>query len=77
MALVEALGVMGSVLTIVSFGQDNFAQPQTGSTIKVAVGLDGPGGTMDASPMAVSSAVQFPVSSYTRVRDWRGNNTAH
>ncbi|KAL5051255.1 hypothetical protein BDW71DRAFT_170673 [Aspergillus fruticulosus] len=47
--VVDAIGVISGLLTIVSFSMDNFGQDQDpGSTIKVAVGLDGPGGTENA-----------------------------
>lgn len=48
--VVEAIGVVAGVLGIVQFGMNNFADTtEPGSTIKVAVGLDGEnGGTEDA-----------------------------
>lgn len=49
-AAVQAIGVVAGVLGIVQFGLTNFADDtEPGSTIKVAVGLDGEnGGTEDA-----------------------------
>lgn len=49
MSFVDAIGIISGILTIVSFGQDNFASDSSsGSTIKVAVALDGPNGPTDA-----------------------------
>ncbi|OJJ52389.1 hypothetical protein ASPSYDRAFT_164879 [Aspergillus sydowii CBS 593.65] len=50
MSFVEAIGVVAGTLGIVQFGLTNFADTtEPGSTIKVAVGLDGEnGGTEDA-----------------------------
>lgn len=49
MSIVDAIGVISGILTIVSFGKDNFGDGDTsGSTIKVAVALDGPNGPTDA-----------------------------
>ncbi|KAJ5794804.1 hypothetical protein N7457_001403 [Penicillium paradoxum] len=49
MSIVDAIGVISGILTIVSFGKDNFGNGETsGSTIKVAVALDGPSGPTDA-----------------------------
>lgn len=46
---VSAIGVISGLMTIVSFSMDNFGDTsQPGSTIKVAVGLDGDGGTTNA-----------------------------
>lgn len=49
-AAVQAIGVVAGVLGIVQFGLTNFADnTEPGSTIKIAVGLDGEnGGTEDA-----------------------------
>ncbi|RMJ21313.1 hypothetical protein PHISP_07818 [Aspergillus sp. HF37] len=48
-ALVNALGILAGSLGIISFGINNFGKaPSTGSTIKVAVALDGSGGTTNA-----------------------------
>lgn len=47
-AAVEAIGVLSGLLGIVQFGIDNFkTDPQPGSTIKVAVALDGANGGTD------------------------------
>ena len=44
--IVDAIGVVSGLLSIVSFGMTNFAsKPKPGSTINFAVSLDGPGGT--------------------------------
>ncbi|KAL4963715.1 uncharacterized protein BDV14DRAFT_201684 [Aspergillus stella-maris] len=49
MSVVDAIGVISGVLTMVSFAQSNFADTtEPGSTIKVAVALDGEGGTDNA-----------------------------
>ncbi|KAB8236265.1 uncharacterized protein BDW43DRAFT_308529 [Aspergillus alliaceus] len=49
MSLVDAIGVISGALTIVGFGIDNFGESSTSvSIIKVAVTLDGTGGTTDA-----------------------------
>lgn len=49
MSVVDAIGIISGILTIVSFGQDNFASDSTsGSTVKIAVALDGPNGPTDA-----------------------------
>ncbi|KAJ5163582.1 uncharacterized protein N7500_005412 [Penicillium coprophilum] len=49
MSVVDAIGVISGILTIVSFGMDNFGEGETsGSTIKVAVALDGPNGPTNA-----------------------------
>ncbi|KAL2822688.1 hypothetical protein BDW59DRAFT_101782 [Aspergillus cavernicola] len=50
MSFVNAIGVISGFMTIVSFSQDNFGDTSDpGSTIKVAVALDGDnGGTIDA-----------------------------
>ncbi|KAE8387863.1 hypothetical protein BDV23DRAFT_174285 [Aspergillus alliaceus] len=49
MSLVDAIGVISGALTIVGFGIDNFGESSTSvSIIKVAVALDGTGGTTDA-----------------------------
>ena len=45
----EAIGLVSGLLGIVQFGIDNFAEPEsTGSTIRVAVGLDYDGGLSNA-----------------------------
>jgi hypothetical protein len=50
MSFVDAIGVISGLLTIVSFGMDNFSNEETsGSTIKVAVALDGPNGPTNAA----------------------------
>ncbi|KAL4803347.1 hypothetical protein BDV18DRAFT_162912 [Aspergillus unguis] len=49
MSAVDAIGVISGLLTIVSFAKDNFVDDSDpGTTIKVAVGLDGPSGTENA-----------------------------
>ncbi|THC88859.1 hypothetical protein EYZ11_011690 [Aspergillus tanneri] len=51
MSVVRALGIIGNILKIVSFGASNFgggSESHSGSTIKVAVALDGPSGTSNA-----------------------------
>lgn len=48
MSVADVIGIVSGVLTIVSFGMDNFASdPGPGSTIKVAVALDGDHGGTD------------------------------
>lgn len=65
MALLKAPRVIGSALIIVSFSQDNFAKPQAGSTIRVAVGLDGSDGTTDAGGDLPRKPSPAPVKSET------------
>lgn len=50
--LVEAIGVVSGLLSVVNFGIDNFAPAgdgsRVGSVIKVAVALEGPNGPTNA-----------------------------
>jgi len=47
---VQAIGVVSGLLKIVQFGMDNFeTQPDPGSTIKFAIGLDSQSGLNGAS----------------------------
>jgi hypothetical protein len=49
MSVVDAIGIISGILTIVSFGQDNFgSDSNSGSTVMVAVALDGPNGPTNA-----------------------------
>ena len=48
-AAIGAIGFLSEALSIVQFGIDNFAEPETvGSTIRIAVGLDTKGGLSNA-----------------------------
>jgi hypothetical protein len=48
-AVFEVIGVISGLLGIIQFGIDNFAEePGSGSTFKIAVGLDGTQGLSNA-----------------------------
>ena len=47
--MAQVIGIIAGLLKVVQFGMDNFSEePDPGSTIKVAVALDGKGGTDNA-----------------------------